>query len=73
MWTWTALCADTKLMVSWLVADRSAGAEFEFGPSAGQIVTDARHPWQHKPEAATRGTEHPTTPAEPPQALPRLA
>lgn len=30
VWTWTALCADTKLMVSWLVADRSAGAAFEF-------------------------------------------
>lgn len=25
IWTWTALCADTKLMVSWLVGGRDAG------------------------------------------------
>ncbi|MBF0487294.1 MAG: IS1 family transposase [Nitrospirae bacterium] len=24
IWTWTALCADTKLIASWLVGDRSA-------------------------------------------------
>jgi|SRR5579863_955168 len=24
VWTWTAICADTKLMISWLVGDRSA-------------------------------------------------
>lgn len=23
MWTWTALCANTKLMISWLVGERS--------------------------------------------------
>ncbi|HVV51677.1 MAG TPA: hypothetical protein VHO06_18560 [Polyangia bacterium] len=26
VWTWTAICADTKLVPSWLVADRSAEA-----------------------------------------------
>jgi IS1 family transposase len=30
VWTWTALCADTKLIVSWLVGDRGAGTAFEF-------------------------------------------
>src|SRR5262245_6908273 len=29
-WTWTAICADTKLMPSWLVADRSADSALEF-------------------------------------------
>ena len=24
VWTWTAMCADTKLMVSWLIGDRTA-------------------------------------------------
>src|SRR5271170_4276551 len=23
VWTWTAICADTKLIVSWLLADRT--------------------------------------------------
>jgi transposase-like protein len=35
VWTWTAICADTKLLVSWLLADRSANAAAEF-------VTDLR-------------------------------
>lgn len=30
VWTWTALCADTKLLVSWLLADRSSSAAVEF-------------------------------------------
>lgn len=30
VWTWTALDADTKLIVSWLVADRGASAAMEF-------------------------------------------
>jgi IS1 family transposase len=30
VWTWTAIDADTKLCLSWLVADRSAGAAYEF-------------------------------------------
>ena len=24
VWTWTAICADTKLMISWLVGERNA-------------------------------------------------
>jgi IS1 family transposase len=30
VWTWTALCADTKLIVSWCVGDRDAGTASEF-------------------------------------------
>ena len=30
MWTWTALDADAKLMVSWLVGERDAGYASEF-------------------------------------------
>lgn len=30
VWTWTAICADTKLIPSWLVADRSAQAARRF-------------------------------------------
>jgi hypothetical protein len=26
VWTWTALCADTKLIPSWIVGRRDAGA-----------------------------------------------
>jgi IS1 family transposase len=30
VWTWTAICADTKIVPSWLVADRSATAAHNF-------------------------------------------
>jgi IS1 family transposase len=30
VWTWTALCADTKLIASWAVGTRGAGTAFEF-------------------------------------------
>jgi len=30
VWTWTAIDADTKLLVSWLVADRSTGSAMMF-------------------------------------------
>jgi IS1 family transposase len=30
VWTWTALCADTKLVPSWLVATRDADSAFVF-------------------------------------------
>jgi len=30
VWTWTALCADTKLIVSWRVGDRNAGVARNF-------------------------------------------
>jgi IS1 family transposase len=47
VWTWTALDPESKLMIAWLVSDRSAGAAWEFMQSvkarlAGrvQITTD---------------------------------
>jgi IS1 family transposase len=33
VWTWTAICADTKLMVSWLVGERSV-------PYAEKFISD---------------------------------
>ena len=30
VWTWTALCADTKLVPSWMIGGRDAGTAFEF-------------------------------------------
>jgi IS1 family transposase len=30
VWTWTAICADTKLIVSWMVGKRDAGTATEF-------------------------------------------
>ena len=29
-WTWTAICADTKLVPTWLIGDRSAATAFPF-------------------------------------------
>lgn len=29
-WTWTAICADSKLVLSWLVGSRDAGSAYEF-------------------------------------------
>jgi IS1 family transposase len=30
VWTWTAICADTKIVPSWLVGTRGAGSAYEF-------------------------------------------
>ncbi|WFU42618.1 helix-turn-helix domain-containing protein [Bradyrhizobium sp. CB82] len=30
VWTWTAICADTKLLISWLLADRGLDAALTF-------------------------------------------
>ena len=30
VWTWTALCPDTKLIPCWFVGDRSAGSAYHF-------------------------------------------
>ena len=36
VWTWTAICADTKLVPSWAIGDRSSGTAIEvYGRSAG--------------------------------------
>ena len=36
VWTWTALCPQTKLIPAWLVGDRSAGTAMEFCRDLGQ-------------------------------------
>jgi len=50
IWTWTAIDADTKLIISWLVGDRDAGAAWDFMHDlAGRIInrtqltTDGHH------------------------------
>lgn len=51
VWTWTAICADTKLIMSWFVGDRSGSSAFAFCHDlhdrfAGriQITSDGWHP-----------------------------
>ncbi len=62
VWTWTALDPDTKLMVSWLVADRSAGAAMEFMTDLSerlsnkiQLTTDGYRIYLNAVESAFRG------------------
>jgi IS1 family transposase len=59
VWTWTALCSDTKLMVSWLVGERSAEAARYFMADLAsrlvlrpQITTDANTSYREAIEAA---------------------
>lgn len=59
VWTWTALDPDTKLMVSWLVGDRSPDAAREFMADLAsrlalraQITTDANVSYREAIEAA---------------------
>ena len=59
IWTWTAICADTKLAVSWLVAGRDAGAAHAFMQDVAsklrhrvQMTTDGHKPYLEAVEAA---------------------
>jgi len=59
VWTWTALCADTKLMVSWLVGNRDGDTACTFiDDLAGrlahrvQISTDGHKPYLEAIEGA---------------------
>lgn len=59
VWTWTAIDADTKLIASWLVADRSAGAAYDFMQDAAgrlrnrvQLTTDGHKPYLNAVEDA---------------------
>ncbi len=52
VWTWTALDADSKLMVSWMVGGRDAGYAFEFMQDVAsrltnrvQLTTDGHKPY----------------------------
>lgn len=40
VWTWTALCADTKLVPCWLVGRRDAGAAYEFMTDLASRLTN---------------------------------
>ena len=63
VWTWTALCADTKLIVSWTVGARDAATAYEFMQDVAgrlrsrvQLTTDSHRPYLQAVEAAF-GTE----------------
>lgn len=59
VWTWTAMDADSKLICSWMLGDRSANAAYEFmkdlaGRLANrvQLTTDGYHVYVNAVEAA---------------------
>lgn len=52
VWTWTAICADTKLLISWLVGDRSTSYAVKFMSDVAsrlahrvQLTTDGHRPY----------------------------
>jgi len=52
IWTWTAICADTKLAVAWLVGERSIPYAMKFMNEIAsrlshriQLTTDGHHPY----------------------------
>lgn len=52
IWTWTAIDADSKLVLSWLVGSRDAGAAYEFMQDVAarlrhrvQLTTDGHKPY----------------------------
>lgn len=62
VWTWVATCADTKLVPSWLVADRSSASAIEFmddlaGRLASriQLTSDGHKPYLEAVEGAFGG------------------
>lgn len=59
IWTWTAIDADSKLVLSWLVGSRDAGAAYEFMQDVAsrlshrvQLTTDGHRPYLEAVEAA---------------------
>jgi IS1 family transposase len=62
VWTWTAICADTKLVAAWMVGRRDSAAAREFiGDLAGrlsdrvQLTTDGHKPYLEAVEKAFGG------------------
>jgi transposase-like protein len=52
VWTWTAICADTKLIVSWLLGSRDTDAALSFVTDLRdrlanrvQLTSDAHRPY----------------------------
>ena len=61
VWTWTALCADTKLVPSWYVGTRDADAAYQFMSDLAsrlanrvQLTTDGHHAYLSAVDAAFR-------------------
>ena len=59
VWTWTAICADTKLVPSWLVAERNLTAATAFMQDVAsrlkyrvQLTTDGFRPYLEAVEGA---------------------
>ncbi|MGH7227652.1 MAG: IS1 family transposase [Nitrospiraceae bacterium] len=59
VWTWTAICADTKLIISWLVGERSAPYAIKFIDDLAsrlahrvQLTTDGHKPYLQAVEGA---------------------
>jgi IS1 family transposase len=59
VWTWTALCADTKLVPSWYVGTRDADAAYRFMSDLAsrlanrvQLTTDGHHAYLSAVDAA---------------------
>ena len=62
VWTWTAICADTKLIPTWYVGDRGAGSAWEFmrdlAPRLAervQLTTDGHRVYLEAVDEAFRG------------------
>jgi IS1 family transposase len=62
VWTWTALCADTKLIASWYVGTRDADAAWTFMHDLAsrlknrvQLTTDGHHAYLDAVKAAFSG------------------
>jgi len=62
VWTWTAMCADTKLIACWMVGDRTASTAQEFMrdlasrlSSRVQLTTDGYRPYLIAVEGAFQG------------------
>jgi IS1 family transposase len=62
VWTWTAICADTKLIVSWLLADRTLDSAMTFThdlesrlANRVQLTSDGHAPYLQAVDAAFAG------------------
>ena len=63
VWTWTAICADTKLIPAWFVGDRGAGSAWEFMQDLAprmanrvQLTTDGHRVYLEAVDEAFRGS-----------------
>ncbi len=59
VWTWTAICADTKLVPAWLVGERTVDDAYVFMADLAsrltnrvQLTTDGHRPYLHAVDAA---------------------